>query len=148
MRNGFYASDQSSWKAVVLLGILALLGGRYGFQLYLDHKLDVAQAQWEAEIEQARSVAQAAQSRLASLRRPEHVSFDQKKQKEIELIRAEAHNSHTRYQEWLAEAAREKEQAERQAQLDLERARLDGASESRHQIAALRRALDIPIQRH
>ncbi|KIF81135.1 hypothetical protein [Noviherbaspirillum autotrophicum] len=148
MRNEFYASDQSFWKAAILLGVLLLLGGRYGLQLYLDHKLDLAQAQWEVEIEKARSVAQAAQLRLISLTNRPHVRQDEAKAKEVELIRAEARNSHLRYQEILAQAMHEKEMAEQQARRESERQQHDGATESRNQIAALRRALDIPIQRH
>lgn len=148
MRNGFYASDPSSWKAAVLLGILILLGGRYAFQLYLDHKLGLAQAEWEVEIEKARSLAQAAQLRLASLKNPPRVHLDEKKAKDVERIRAEAHSSHLHYQELLMQAARERELAEQQARLDREREQRTGANETRNQIAALRRALDIPIQRH
>lgn len=148
MRNEFYASDQSLWKTAVLLGVLLLLGGRYGFQLYLDHKLDLAQAEWEMEIDKARSLAQAAQLRLVSLTNRPPARVDEKKAKDAELIRAEAHHSHLRYQEILLQAAREKDMAEQQARQESERRQRDGATESRNQIAALRRALDIPIQRH
>ncbi|HJV54041.1 MAG TPA: hypothetical protein VJ652_21410 [Noviherbaspirillum sp.] len=148
MRNGFHASDQSSWKAAVLLGVILVLGGRYAFQRYLDHRLDTAQAEWNAEIEQARALAQAAQLRLTALAKSHQAHRDDRKARDIERIRTEAHDSHQRYQTLLAQAVREREQADQQARLERENAQRTGAIESRNQITALRRALDIPIVRH
>lgn len=144
MQNGFYPSDQFPWKTTVLLGVILLLGGRYAFQLYLDHKFDVAQAEWTIEIEQAKSSADAEQLRLASLKRADRDRHDDVKPKDFEQMRTEAHNSHIRYQESLAQASREKEQA----RSDREREQQTAANGSRNQIAALQRALAIPIQRH
>lgn len=144
MRNGYYASDHEWWKTAVLLGILLLVGGSYAFQRYLDYKLDVAQSEWSTEIEQARSQAQAAQLRLAALKTAESARHDDRKPKDFELIRAEAHLSHAQYQELLAQATREREQD----RIEREREQQAAANGSRGQIAALERALAIPIQRH
>lgn len=143
MRYGMYASDHGSWKAGLLVAVLALVGARVAFQFYLDHKLDVAQAQWEVEIDKAQSLAQAAQQRLARLQAASNALRDTVAAKDLERIRMEAHRSHQQYLESLAQAEREREQAQWQANRDQQ----DAAASSRNQIAALQRALAMPMPR-
>lgn len=136
-----------------------LIGGCFIFYKVQSHKAEVeraalAAAKAKAEAEQAEKLAEAEKIRLEQSRLEAQRQDEARQRFETERVRIEGQYVHSKNQMAEERATREKAQSERQAQYEKRQAQYEkqreeqaAAARSRNEVAAMRRALDMPISR-
>jgi len=139
------------WGMVVLL--VALLIGSFSFYKYQAHRSDMERLALEAEkskadAELAAKLAEAEQARLdqRTLYMQRQAQLDE--QRRSEQARREGQQVHEQLVRADAQAARDKAMAEQQAAFNRAREEQAARIRSQNEIAAMQRALNIPIARH
>ncbi|HJV73867.1 MAG TPA: DnaJ domain-containing protein [Noviherbaspirillum sp.] len=143
--------EEFPWLKIAF--VLLLLGG--GFFLYKHQankaeteRLALEAAKVKAQAEIAEKEATAAAARLEQQRIQEQRNAEINHQREMEQARREGQLIHERMQRMEAQAAREKEREEQQARYERQREEQAAQARKRSEIAAMERALSIPIRRH
>jgi curved DNA-binding protein CbpA len=141
----------SPWIPIMIIS-LALIGGGIYYKVHAHNQeleriaLEAAKAQ--ADAEQAAKLAEAEQAKLDEQARVDARQAAINEQRETNQARMEGQQIHDQMMRADAQIARAKAMADQQAKLDKIREDQAAQAKARNDIAALQRALNIPIPRH
>ncbi|HYD60790.1 MAG TPA: DnaJ domain-containing protein [Noviherbaspirillum sp.] len=146
-------SGNFPWLKVMFAAVLLLGGGMLYMNKVQNNKAEVERAalaaqKAKAEADREAKRAAAEEARLEQQRLQEERLAQERQLREREQLRREAQVTHERTQRTEAQLSREREQAERNAKLERQREEQAAIARKRNEIAAMERALSIPIRKH